>query len=49
MTPEEQLKKMTDAINQAIKVLSNRFSSSEGDVDKVIQELKESLKAPAKA
>ena len=43
MTPEEQIAKMTKAINQAIKVLGDRFGSTEGDANKAIQALKESL------
>ena len=43
MTPDEQIAKMTKAINQAIKVLGDRFGSTEGDTDKAIQALKESL------
>jgi hypothetical protein len=50
MTPEEQIARMTKAINEAIKVMGNRFGSTEGDVAKAIQALKESLlkEAPAK-
>lgn len=47
MTPEEQIVKMTKAINQAIKVMGNRFGSSEGDVARAIQELKASLQTSA--
>ena len=43
MTPDEQIAKMTKAINQAIKVLGDRFGSTEGDTGKTIQALKESL------
>ncbi len=43
MTPEEQIKKMTKAINQAIKVMEDRFGSTEGDVARAIQELKASM------
>lgn len=49
MTPEEKIKKMTKAINDAIKVLGNRFSSSEGDHQRCIEALKESMKDPAPA
>jgi hypothetical protein len=52
MTPEEQIKNMTKAINQAIKVMGDRFGSTETDVAKAIQELKTSLPssaAPVKA
>ena len=31
MTPEEQIVKMTTAIKQAIKVMGDRFGSTEGD------------------
>jgi hypothetical protein len=50
MTPEEQIARMTKAINEAIKVMGNRFGSSEGDVARAIQALKESLlkEAPTK-
>ena len=43
MTSEEQIAKMTKAINQAIKVLGDRFGSTEGDTARAIQGLKESL------
>jgi hypothetical protein len=42
MTAEEQILKMTKAINQAIKIMGDRFGSTESDVSKAIQELKES-------
>ncbi len=50
MTPEEQIAKMTKAINEAIKVLGDRFGSTEKDTERAIQTLKISLKkdAPAK-
>jgi hypothetical protein len=48
MTPEEQITNMTKAINQAIKVMSDRFGSTEADVARAIQGLKESMqKSPA--
>lgn len=48
MTPEEQVTKMTKAINQAIKVMSDRFGSTEADVARSIQDLKESMqKSPS--
>lgn len=47
MTPEERIAKMTKAINQAIKVMSDRFGSTEGDVARAIAELKASLQAAA--
>ena len=43
MTPDEQIAKMTKAITQAIKIMGDRFGSTEGDVNKAIQALKESL------
>jgi hypothetical protein len=48
MTAEEQITKMKKAINQALKVLGDRFGSTEGDVERAIDELKASmLTAPA--
>jgi hypothetical protein len=48
MTPEEQITKMKKAINQAIKVMGDRFGSTEGDVERAIDELKMSMQtAPA--
>ncbi|HLG44433.1 MAG TPA: hypothetical protein VI337_05435 [Nitrospirales bacterium] len=43
MTPEEQIAKMTKAINQAIKVLGDPFGSTTGDNAKAIQALRESM------
>lgn len=43
MTPEEQITKMTAAIKQAIKVMGDRFGSTEEDVARAIQELKASM------
>ena len=43
MTPEEQIAKMKKAIAQAIKVMSDRFGSTEGDVSMAIDELKASM------
>ena len=43
MTPEEQIIKMTKAINQAIKIMGDRFGSTEGDVARAIQDLKASM------
>lgn len=43
MTAEEQITKMTKAINQAIKVMGDRFGSTEADVARAIQDLKESM------
>jgi hypothetical protein len=45
MTPEEQISKMKKAIAQAIKVMGERFGSTEQDVSKAIQELKTSMQA----
>ena len=47
MTPEEQIAKMTKAINQAIKVLSDSFASTPGDYARAVQALKESLPSQA--
>ena len=44
MMPEEKIVKMTKAINEAIKVMGDRFGSTEGDVTRAIQSLKESMK-----
>jgi hypothetical protein len=50
MTPEEQIAKMKKAITQAIKVMGDRFGSTEGDVDRAIAELKTSMQTtPASA
>ena len=50
MTQEEQITKMKKAINQAMKVMGDRFGSTEGDVERAIDELKASmLTAPAAA
>jgi hypothetical protein len=43
MTPDEQMAKMTKAITQAIKIMGDRFGSTEGDVNRTIQALKESI------
>jgi mannitol/fructose-specific phosphotransferase system IIA component (Ntr-type) len=43
MTPQEQITKMTTAIRQAIKVMGDRFGSTEQDVARAIQELKASM------
>ena len=43
MTPEEQIVKMTIAVRQAIKVMGDRFGSTEQDVTRAIQELKASM------
>ena len=50
MTPDEQITKMKKAINQAMKVMGDRFGSTEADVERAIDELKASmLTAPAAA
>lgn len=43
MTPEEQIMKMKKAITQAIKVMGDRFGSTEADVERAIDELKASM------
>ena len=43
MTPQEHITTMTTAIRQAIKVMGDRFGSTEQDVSKAIQDLKASL------
>ena len=43
MTPEERITNMTKAINQAIKVMGDRFGSTEEDVARAIQGLKASI------
>lgn len=43
MAPEEQIAKMTTAIRQAIKVMGDRFGSTEQDVAKAILGLKASM------
>lgn len=43
MTPEEQISKMKKASTQAIKVMGDRFGSTEQDVARAIQELKASM------
>lgn len=45
MTPEERIAKMTTAIKQAIKVMGDRFGSTEGDVARAIEELKTSIQS----
>ena len=49
MTPEEQITKMKKAIAQAIKVMSDRFGSTEGDVGRAIDELKASMQTASVA
>ena len=43
MTQEERIANMTKAINQAIKVMGDRFGSTEEDVARTIQSLKLSM------
>ena len=45
MTAEEHIIKMTMAIKQAIKVMGDRFGSTEMDVAKAVEALKESIQA----
>ena len=45
MTPEEQITKMKKAITQAVKVMGVRFGSTEGDVERAIDELRASMQA----
>lgn len=48
MTLEEQITKMKKAITQAVKVMGDRFGSTEADVERAIDELKASMQmAPA--
>ena len=48
MTDAEQITKMKKAITQAIKVMGDRFGSTELDVTKTIEDLKASMQtAPA--
>jgi hypothetical protein len=47
MTAEEQMAKMKKAIAQAIKVMGDRFGSTEEDVARTIQELKTSMQGGA--
>ena len=43
MTPDEQIVNMTKAIDEAIEIMGNRFRSTEGDVARAIQALKDFL------
>ena len=43
MTSEEQIAKMKKAIAQAIKVMGDRFGSTETDVERAVEELKASM------
>ncbi|WP_455370843.1 hypothetical protein [Petrachloros mirabilis] len=49
MTCEEQITKMTAAIKQAIKVMGDRFGSTEQDVIRAIEGLKASMQASTDA
>jgi len=49
MTPEEQITKMKKAITQAIKVMGDRFGSTEADVERAIAELKASMQTAPSA
>jgi phytoene/squalene synthetase len=50
VTSEEQIMKMKKAITQAVKVMGDRFGSTEADVERAIDELKASMQtAPAAA
>ena len=50
MTPDEQVARMKKAMTQAIKVMGDRFGSTEADVDRAIDELKASMQtAPTAA
>ncbi len=44
MTPEEQITKMKKAITQALKVMGDRFGSTEADVARAMEELKASCR-----
>lgn len=43
MTSEEQITTMKKAITQAMKVMGDRFGSTEADVERAIAELKASM------
>lgn len=47
MTPVEQITIMTTAMKQAIKVMEDRFGSTETDVAKAIEGLKTSMQTGA--
>jgi hypothetical protein len=49
MTLEEQITKMKKAITQAVKVMGDRFGSTEADVARAIDELKASMQTAAAA
>jgi hypothetical protein len=43
MIPDEQMARIKKAMNQAIKVMGDRFGSTETDVVRAIEELKASM------
>lgn len=43
MIPDEQMARIKKAMNQAIKVMGDRFGSTETDVARAIEELKASM------
>ena len=47
MTPDEHISTMKKAIAQAIKVMGDRFGSTEQDVARAIQDLKTSMEGGA--
>lgn len=47
MTLEEHISQMKKAITQAIKVMGDRFGSTEHDVARAIQDLKASMQGPS--
>ena len=49
MISEEQATRMKKAITQAIKIMGDRFGSTDGDVARSIQELKASLQPSVEA
>jgi mannitol/fructose-specific phosphotransferase system IIA component (Ntr-type) len=49
MTLEEQITKMKKAITQAVKVMGDRFGSTEADVERAIDELKASMQTAVAA
>ena len=49
MTPDEQITKMKKAITQAVKVMGDRFGSTEADVARAIDELKASMQTAVAA
>lgn len=43
MIPDEQMARIKKSMNQAIKVMGDRFGSTETDVARAIEELKASM------